>query len=65
MNRGAKAGVRGFFSDHRGQAMTEYVILTVLVTCVCVFLLDPNNEIYAALRKMYDFIGNGLCLPGP
>lgn len=65
MNRGGKSFVGKFLADPRGQAMTEYVILTLLVTCACVFLLDPQNEIYVGLRRMYDFIGNGLCLPGP
>lgn len=72
MNSGGKRTFRTVVADEGGQAMTEYVILTMFVTVVCVFLLDPeftfpgtDQGIYFSLRRMYDFIGNGLCLPGP
>lgn len=71
--------LRRLFSDQRGQAMTEYVILTLFVTVVCLFLLDPNDtltwsedlgsnvkfNIYTGLRAMYNFIGHALFMPGP
>jgi Flp pilus assembly pilin Flp len=71
MKAGGMTRLRGIVSDSRGQAMTEYVVLMMVIAGVCLILMDPDfrfpdgSGIYTSLRTGYDFIGHALCMPGP
>ena len=54
-----------FLRDDRGQALTEYVVLTAMVACLCCYLYYPHNGIYRGMRWQYDLINLLLVLPGP
>jgi hypothetical protein len=52
--------------DERGVAMTEYIIISSLVTLTCSFyLFDPNNGFYYAARNQYNITTLLLQFPGP
>ena len=57
--------IRSLMSDDRGQAMTEYVILTAVITAVAAYLYFPDNEIYRAIRKKHDRTMLAIAHPGP
>ena len=52
--------------DERGIAMTEYLIITGLVTLPAAFyLFNPDNGFYQAARNQYDLTTLLLMFPGP
>jgi len=54
-----------FWSDERGQAMTETVILTAVMTTVAAYLYFPDNGLFAGIRKLFDKHALVVGLPGP
>ena len=57
--------LRTCLADDGGQVVVEYALLTMLVTLGCLYLINPENGIYAAIRLLFDFITLTLYLPGP
>ncbi len=63
-----KRGVRVFcavWRDERGQAMTEYVILMLMVSTLAFWLFHPENGFPKALRDRYELTTTLLMMPGP
>lgn len=63
-----RPGIRRAFrilKDVRGQAMTEYVILTAVMVGLAAYLYNQNNGIFQAFRKTYDKTALIVRLPGP
>ncbi|MCE9614436.1 MAG: hypothetical protein K8T26_09180 [Lentisphaerae bacterium] len=58
-------GVRRFIADEAAQAMTEYLVLTMFTVLACLYLLNPNTELYQGLRRFYELIMRGVFFPGP
>lgn len=55
MTRGSRESpVRRLARDERGQGMTEYVILTAVMTALAAWLYYPDNLIYQGIRKTYN-----------
>lgn len=54
-----------FLRDDRAQALTEYVVLMLVVSTVCFWLYYPHNGIFYAFRVRYDLTALVLSLPGP
>ncbi len=54
-----------FMRDVRGQTLTEYAIIVGTLTLICIYLIDPNNGIYAGIRGAYDRMMFMLVWPGP
>ena len=54
-----------FINDDRGQAMTEYVMVTALMVALCAWLYYPDNGFYKTFRERYDLTTLVLQLPGP
>ncbi|MEI6970804.1 MAG: hypothetical protein WCL44_04740 [bacterium] len=61
----AVAFVCAFISDNRAQALTEYVVLMLVVSTACFWLYYPHNGIFHAFRSRYDVTAVVLSLPGP
>lgn len=57
--------VARFCRDERGQTITEYAIFMGMFTLVCIWLIDPNNGLYGAMRNIYDRMVFMLYWPGP
>lgn len=53
------------WQDERGQAMTEYVIISAIVVVLCAWLYYPHNGIYKNIRDRFDRTSLVLQLPGP
>ncbi|MDA0321703.1 MAG: hypothetical protein O2923_03165 [Verrucomicrobia bacterium] len=51
--------------SRRGQTITEYAIIMGTMTLICIYLIDPNNGIYAGIRGAYDRMMFMLVWPGP
>ena len=51
--------------DDRGQGMTEYVILTAVLTAAAAYLYFPDNEIYQAIRLKHERTMIAIAHPGP
>jgi|ETNmetMinimDraft_30_1059905.scaffolds.fasta_scaffold288549_2 Flp pilus assembly pilin Flp len=60
-----RAWIARFCRDERGQTITEYAIIMGTLTLVCIFLIDPNNGLYGAIRNVYDRMMFMLVWPGP
>lgn len=57
--------LRVFFEDCRGQALTEFVIVTAVMVAVAAWLYNNNNGMYEGIRRTYDKTSIILRLPGP
>ncbi len=57
--------MRAFIANERGQAMTEYVILSAVIVLLCAWLYYPHNGIYKNIRDRFDLTTLILQLPGP
>ena len=42
------------FSDTRGQALTEYVLLSSMALILGFYLFHPDNIIFYGIRNLYD-----------
>ena len=51
--------------DERGQAMTEYVYMMLILMTASFWLYHPDNGLYKAMRDRYDRTTTLLMLPGP
>lgn len=51
--------------DERGQAMTEYVILSAVMMTVSAYLIYPDNALFYGIRRLYDKHALIVGLPGP
>jgi len=51
--------------DDSGQAMTEYLVVTIVGFIIAGFWIYPGNGIYSFLRYRYDLTYWLLTLPGP
>ena len=52
--------------DERGIAMTEYIIISSLVTLPAIFyLFNPDNGFYKGARDQYELTTTILIFPGP
>jgi len=59
------ARISRFWADERGQAMTEFVILTAVMTVVAAYLYYPDNNLFVGIRKLFDKHALVVGLPGP
>ena len=57
--------VRALARDDRGQAMTEYVILSAVMVAVAAYLYLPDNDIYQGIRLKHDRANMAIAYPGP
>ncbi|HBA83001.1 MAG TPA: hypothetical protein DCZ95_02800 [Verrucomicrobia bacterium] len=57
--------MKAFIADERGQAMTEYVILSAIIVVFCAWLYYPHNGIYKNFRDRFDLTALVLQWPGP
>ena len=57
--------LRRLLRSTKAQALTEYALIMAMVAILCMFLYDPKNGIYLAIRQLYDTIAMYLLLPGP
>ena len=55
----------GFCRDESGQAMTEYVVLMLVVCTIAFWLYHPDNGFYMQFRDRYELTTMMLMLPGP
>lgn len=55
----------GFAVDSRGQAMTEYVILSAVMVALAAYLYHPDNMIFQGIRKTYNKTSMVTGWPGP
>ena len=51
--------------DQRGQAMTEYVILTSVTVALAAYLYFPDNGIFQGFRNTFDKTRTIVAWPGP
>jgi len=51
--------------DDRGQALTEYTILTTATMPAIFYLFHPDNGLFQAARHRYDLTTTLLMFPGP
>ena len=54
--------------DESGQAMTEYVVIMVVVAAFTMLMLDPTDTglgFFSWMRMNYNFIAHAMCMPGP
>ena len=51
--------------DERGIAMSEYLIVTAIMVMLSIFLFNPDNGLYQALRNQYNVTTTLLGYPGP
>lgn len=65
IGRDVPAFLRRFRRDERAQALTEYVVLMLVVMTLCFYLYHPDNGFYHAARARYDLTTFLLQLPGP
>lgn len=61
----AQQRLRALARDQRGQALTEYVILTALMTAAAAYLYLPDNTIYRGTRLKHDRTQMVIAYPGP
>ena len=52
-------------ADERGQAMTEYVIVTAMMVAAAAYLYHPDNLIFNGIRGLFDRTALLMKLPGP
>ena len=57
--------VRRLPAAQSGQAMTEYVILTAVMTALAAWLYYPDNLIFQAIRNTYNKTQNVVSRMGP
>ncbi len=51
--------------DTRGQAMTEFVILTAIGVLVAAWMYHPDNTIFQGIRMVHDRTEMVIAHPGP
>lgn len=51
--------------DERGQAMTEYIILTSVTVALAAYLYHPDNGLFQGFRNTYDKTTVMVGWPGP
>lgn len=56
---------RGLLRDDRGQAMTEYVILSAVLIALAAYLYLPDNDIFQSIRLKHDRTMIAIAHPGP
>jgi hypothetical protein len=59
-----KAGL-AIWRDERGQAMTEYVVLMLMVSTLAFWLYHPDNGFPKRFRDRYELTTTLLMMPGP
>lgn len=57
--------IRRLGRDDRGQAMTEYVILSAVMIAIAAYLYLPDNNIYQGIRLKHDRTMIAIAHPGP
>jgi len=60
-----RRGLLGCFRDESGQALTEYVVLMLVVCTAAFWLYHPDNGFYMRFRDRYELTTTMLMLPGP
>jgi hypothetical protein len=51
--------------DDRGQAMTEYLLVTGIMVPLAIYLFHPDNGFYQEFRTQYNLTTTLLMYPGP
>lgn len=59
------AALGRIWRDERAQAMTEYVVLMLVVCTLAFWLYHPENGFPKAFRDRYDLTMTLLMMPGP
>ena len=64
--RGIRLKFAECWRDERGVAMTEYILIMMLVVLPAIFyLFNPDNGFYKGLRDQYELTTTMLIFPGP
>ncbi|MFT7515219.1 MAG: Flp pilus assembly pilin Flp [Candidatus Omnitrophota bacterium] len=65
MKRSLLDALREIVPDERGQAMTEYIIITALMAVLAMWLYNPHNPVFESVRDLFQNIFAMLVMLGP
>ena len=51
--------------DEKAQALTEYVILMLVVSTICFWLYYPHNYLFTSAKRSSDLTALLISMPGP